>query len=151
MSASAADPGTRLDRLSLNQRTCANWSLREAIDGCVAAGLSSIGVWREPVAEVGLETARAWIADAGLRVSSVCRGGFLTGPEGADRRAAVDSNRAAIEETAALGAHTLVLVPGGLPEGDRDREIESGAAELLVGLEERSPAVDEIDVGLRRR
>lgn len=141
MSASAADPGTRLDRLSLNQRTCANWSLREAIDGCVAAGLSSIGVWREPVAEVGLETARAWIADAGLRVSSVCRGGFLTGPEGADRRAAVDSNRAAIEETAALGAHTLVLVPGGLPEGDRD--LPAARGRFLDGLAEIEPIAAE--------
>ncbi len=72
----AGDP--RLARLSLNQRTTAGWSLREAIDGCVAAGLPAIGVWREPVAEVGLDTAVRWVRDAGLRVSSVCRGGFFT-------------------------------------------------------------------------
>lgn len=41
-------------------------------------------------------------------------------PEGPARRAAVDDNRRAIEETAALGAPTLVLVAGGLPEGSRD-------------------------------
>ena len=56
---SAGDP--RLARLSLNQRTTASWDLREAIDGCRAAGLSSIGVWREPVAEAGLETAASWL------------------------------------------------------------------------------------------
>lgn len=130
-----------LSRLSLNQRTCANWSLREAIDGCVAGGLSSIGVWREPVAEVGLDTARGWIEDAGLRVSSVCRGGFLTVSEGADRRAALDSNRAAIEETAILQADTLVLVPGGLPDGDRD--LAGARGRFLDGLAQIEPVARE--------
>ena len=38
------EPGdVRLARLSLNQRTCANWSLAEAVDGCVVAGLGAIG------------------------------------------------------------------------------------------------------------
>ena len=115
----ASTPGDpRLARLSLNQRTTAEWSLREAIDGAVRGGLPAIGLWREPVAEVGVETARRWVDEAGLRVSSVCRGGFVTDPATAD--AAYDDNLRAIEETAALGAPTLVLVPGGLAPGDRD-------------------------------
>ncbi len=112
---SPGDP--RLARLSLNQRTTARWSLREAIDGTVAAGLGAIGLWREPVAEVGVDVARAWVQAAGLRVSSLCRGGFFTS---GDPAAAEASNRAAIDEAAALGAGTLVLVPGGLPPGDQD-------------------------------
>lgn len=122
----------RLTRLSLNQRTCANWSLREAIDGCVRGGLSSIGVWREPVADVGLDTARRWVDEAGLRVSSVCRGGFLTMPEGEQRQASLDSNRAAIQETAVLDASALVLVPGGLPKGDRD--VDAARGRFLDGV-----------------
>ncbi|ANS77880.1 Sugar phosphate isomerases/epimerase [Serinicoccus hydrothermalis] len=115
------EPGDpRLRRLSLNQRTCAGWSLREAVDGCVAAGLGSIGVWREPVAEVGLDTAVRWVREAGLRVSSVCRGGFFTVSDPHAFAAAHASNVEAVRETAALGAATLVLVPGGLPEGDKD-------------------------------
>lgn len=109
-----------LERLSLNQRTTANWSLRQAIDGAVAAGLPSIGLWREPVAEVGVETARRWIAESGLRVSSLCRGGFFTASDPAERAVAIQTNREAIDETAALHADCLVLVPGGLPDGDRD-------------------------------
>lgn len=138
---SAPRQSAPLARLSLNQRTCANWSLREAIDGCVRAGLSSIGVWREPVAEVGLDTARRWLQEAGLRVSSVCRGGFLTVPEGTGRRTAVASNRAAIEETAALHAETLVLVPGGLPEGDRD--LAGARGRFLDGVAEIEPFARE--------
>jgi len=115
------EPGDpRLARLSLNQRTTARWSLREAIDGTVTAGLSSIGLWREPVGEVGLAVARTWVEDAGLRVSSLCRGGFFTAADPVERAAARDSNRTAIDEAAVLRASTLVLVPGGLPAGDRD-------------------------------
>ncbi|AQA02993.1 xylose isomerase [Mycobacterium sp. MS1601] len=116
-----AGPGDpRLARLSLNQRTTASWDLRGAIDGCLDAGLPSIGVWREPVAEVGLATAVRWIEQSGLRVSSVCRGGFFTVADASERRVAHEENLRALDETAALGAPTLVLVPGGLPAGDRD-------------------------------
>ncbi|HWJ51851.1 MAG TPA: sugar phosphate isomerase/epimerase, partial [Propionibacteriaceae bacterium] len=67
-----------LRRLSLNQRTTASWSLPEAVQGCVDAGLGGIGVWREPLAEVGLDAACRLIGESGLRVSSLCRGGFFT-------------------------------------------------------------------------
>ncbi|MGA9275653.1 sugar phosphate isomerase/epimerase family protein [Ilumatobacter sp.] len=131
-----------LARLSLNQRTTAEWSLRESIDGALRAGLSSIGVWREPVADVGLETAAAWLRDSGLRVSSVCRGGFFTDNDARVRKQAIDDNRAAIDETAALGAACLVLVPGGLPTGDRDlpaarRRVADALATLAPYAESR--------------
>lgn len=107
-------------RLSLNQATIKGTPLAEALDVTATAGISSIGIWREPVAEVGLERAVALVSASGLRVSSLCRAGFFTMPEGPSRRAAIDDNVRAIEETAALGAPTLVLVAGGLPEGSRD-------------------------------
>lgn len=107
-------------RLSLNQATIKHASLAQALDVSVSAGYSSIGLWREPVAEVGLARAVELVADSGLRVSSLCRGGFFTVAEGALRRAAIDENLRAIDETAALGAPALVLVAGGLPEGSRD-------------------------------
>ncbi|WP_332661785.1 sugar phosphate isomerase/epimerase family protein [Aeromicrobium sp.] len=128
-----SDPA--LARLSLNQRTTAEWTLREAIDGTLAAGLSSIGLWREPVADVGLEVAAKWIAESGLRVSSLCRGGFFTVSEPAARAAAHADNLTAIDEAATLGARTLVLVPGGLPPGDTDLAgARARAAEAIAEL-----------------
>ena len=124
-----------LARLSLNQRTTAEWSLSEAIDGCVVGGLPAIGLWREPVAEVGLATAVAWTRDAGLRVSSLCRGGFFTGSDDVERKAAHEENLRALDECAALGSPVLVLVPGGLPEGDRDLSgARERAAEAVAAL-----------------
>lgn len=108
-------------RLSLNQKTTDSWSLPEAVAGCVRAGIPAIGVWREPLHAYGTpRAARRLIDDAGLRVSSLCRGGFLTATDPAARRAALDDNRTAIDEAAELGTETLVLVVGGLPEGSRD-------------------------------
>ncbi len=49
--------------------------------------------------------------------------------------AAHESNLAAIDETAELGAATLVLVPGGLPGGDRDLSAaRARAAEAIAAL-----------------
>lgn len=109
-----------MDRLSLNTATTKRWTLREAVEGAARAGLGSIGVWRDRVAEHGLEESARLLRDSGLRVSSLCRGGFLTATAPHDVAAALDDNRAAIEETAVLGADTLVMVVGGLPPGDRD-------------------------------
>lgn len=110
----------RLAQLSLNQATVKQWTLSEAVDGCARAGIPAIGLWREPVAELGVPRAAKLVADAGLRVSSLCRGGFLTAADEAGQRAALDDNRRAIDEAAALGTDTLVMVIGGLPEGSKD-------------------------------
>ena len=123
-----------LDRLSLNQATTKSWTLHQAVDGCARAGLPAIGLWRDRVQEVGAAAAAKVVADAGLRVSSLCRGGFVTG-EGEDRRAALEDNRRAVDEAAAVGAPCVVLVVGGLPHGSRD----------LVGARERvASAVHEL-------
>ncbi|OZM77347.1 sugar phosphate isomerase/epimerase [Pseudonocardia sp. MH-G8] len=125
----------RLARLSLNQRTTANWNLREAVDGTVAAGLPAIGLWREPVAEVGTHVARQIVDDAGLRVSSLCRGGFFTASDPAERARAHDDNLHALDEAAGLGTRALVLVPGGLPAGDKDLAgARARAAEAIAAL-----------------
>jgi sugar phosphate isomerase/epimerase len=109
-----------LDRLSLNQATVKHLGLADAVALCVRHGISSIGLWREPVAETGLANAVALVRDARLHVSSLCRGGFFTRPDADGRRAALADNRAAIAEAAGLGADTLVLVCGGLVPGSRD-------------------------------
>jgi sugar phosphate isomerase/epimerase len=133
-----------LSRLSLNQRTTASWSLPEAIKGCVDAGLGAIGIWREQLAEVGLDDACRLVADSGLRVSSLCRGGFFTNP--AEAATSEAQNGEAIEEAAALNAATLVLVPGGLPPGDRDLQgARDRAARAIEGL---VPYANELGVTL---
>ncbi|WAP52185.1 sugar phosphate isomerase/epimerase [Arthrobacter sp. ATA002] len=124
-------------RLSLNSATTKYWTLEQVIEGCVRTGIPSIGPWRDRVAEVGTERAAKLISNAGLRVSSLCRGGFLTASGPAGRGAAVRDNRAAILEAETLGAGELFLVVGGLPDGDRD--IIAARRRVAERLEELVP------------
>ena len=111
----AAGRPSDLGRLSLNTETTHAWSLPEAVDGAVRAGLSAIGPWRAGVQAMGVDAAARLIASSGLRVSSLCRGGFLTAADDDGIAAALADNRQAIREAAALGTHELILVVGGLP------------------------------------
>lgn len=76
-------------RLSINSATTKKWTLAQVVDACVNAGIPSIGPWRDRVEEAGLDKAAKLIKDAGLRVSSLCRGGFLTAANAEGQAAAL--------------------------------------------------------------
>lgn len=141
-----------MTKLALNQITTKHWSLPEAVRGCVDVGIPAIGLWRDKVAETGLARSAKLVRDAGLAVSTLCRGGFLTatatatatGPEG--RRAALAENLRALEEAAELGTDTLVMVVGGLPEGSRD--LPGARARVTELLAELAPHAGDFGVRL---
>lgn len=133
-------------RLSLNQATIKYADLDDALRVTAEAGYESIGLWREPVAEVGLAAAVSRTEASGLRVSSLCRGGFFTITEGAERRAAIDDNRRALDEAAALGAPALVLVAGGLPGGSTD--LIGARQSVADALDELAPYAESVGVTL---
>jgi sugar phosphate isomerase/epimerase len=135
-----------MSRFSLNQATIKYATLDEAVRVTVEAGIEAIGLWREPVQQFGVAASARLVADAGLRVSTLCRAGFFTMPEGSARRAALDDNRRAIDEAAELGAPVLVLVAGGLPEGSRD--LAGARARVADALAELAPVARAAGVTL---
>ncbi|WP_098025674.1 sugar phosphate isomerase/epimerase [Streptomyces sp. st115] len=140
------DDGGDLSRLSINQETLKQWSLPDLAEGCVKAGIDKVGLWRAPVQEYGVERTARLLADAGIEVTSLCRGGFFTALDPATRARALDDNRAAIDEAAGLSTDTLVLVSGGLPPGSRDLH---GARERVgEALAELAPYAAARDVRL---
>ncbi|MYY00815.1 MULTISPECIES: sugar phosphate isomerase/epimerase family protein [unclassified Streptomyces] len=133
-------------RLSINQETVKQWSLPELAEGCAKAGIDKVGLWRAPVQEYGVERTARLLSDHGLSVTSLCRGGFLTALDPAERARALDDNRAAIEEAAGVATDTLVLVSGGLPDGSKDLY---GARERIAdALAELAPYAAEHGVRL---
>ncbi|MFJ2718176.1 sugar phosphate isomerase/epimerase family protein [Streptomyces sp. NPDC087437] len=120
---------TGLERFSINQMTVKQLSLPELVDSCLELGVPGVGLWREPVRAYGVEAAAKLVRGAGLTVTTLCRGGFLTAIDPVERAEALGDNHAAIDEAAALGTDTLVLVSGGLPAGSKDL---SGARERIA-------------------
>lgn len=92
--------------------------MAEAADNCARAGVGWLGIWRNRVAEVGLEASARALRDAGVRVSSLCRGGWFLASEPGGPRDRRSDNRRAVEEAAVVGAQVLVLVCGPAPGRD---------------------------------
>lgn len=140
-----------LSRCSLNSITVPSLRLPELVEAAVAHGIPAIAPWRDIIDDTGASKAGRIIRDAGLRVSSLCRGGMFTAEDAAARRAALDDNRRAIEQAQELGAAVLVLVCG--PVVGRDlagsREMvfegisgivdEARAANVPLGIEPLHP------------
>jgi sugar phosphate isomerase/epimerase len=127
-----------MNRFSFNQATAKYWPLVDVVKGCADAGVQSIGLWREPVEEYGLSRSAKLVREAGLSVTSLCRGGFF----GADDW--LDNNRRALDEAAELGAPALVLVCGGL----FDRPLTEARARVAAGLEALAPHAMDVGVTL---
>jgi sugar phosphate isomerase/epimerase len=136
----SATPLPDLTRCSLNQMTIDQWSLDEAAAGCAEAGIGWIAPWRHKLGAHGAAACAATIRDAGLRVSSLCRGGFFAHADAARD----DDNRRAVEEAAALGTDVLVLVCG--PPAGRD--LAAARDDVCAGIERLLPAAVEHGVRL---
>ncbi|MCC5477293.1 sugar phosphate isomerase/epimerase family protein [Streptomyces sp. NPDC059680] len=137
---------TDLSRFSINQMTVKQLSLPELADACAQLGVGRVGLWREPVRQYGVAETAKLIREAGLSVTTLCRGGFLTATDPAERSRALDDNRRAIEEAATLGTDTLVLVCGGLPPGSKD--LRAARERIADALAELAPHAEDHGVRL---
>ncbi|MFE1139848.1 sugar phosphate isomerase/epimerase family protein [Streptomyces rochei] len=135
-----------LARFSINQMTVKQLSLPELTAACRDLGVGNVGLWREPVQAYGVEAAAKLVRDAGLTVTTLCRGGFLTATDPDARARALADNRRAVDEAATLGTDTLVLVSGGLPPGDKD--LRAARERIADALAELGPYAEEHGVRL---
>jgi sugar phosphate isomerase/epimerase len=121
--------------LSLNTATVRKQGdLVQIIEACARHGIGAIDPWRDQVAAIGLDRAARAVRDAGLELSGYCRGGMFTS-DAAHRIEMRDDNRRAVDEAKTLGAPSLVLVVGGLPQYSRPGSVASkdiGAARTQV-------------------
>ena len=100
------------------------------MESCARYGISQVGIWRHKLAETGVAAAVKLVRDAGIKVSSVCRGGMFPASTKVARRERIDDNLRAIDDAATLGAEVLVLVCGAAP----DRDIAGARAMVRDGI-----------------
>ena len=130
-----------LDRLSFNQMTADPWSLEQAVRNCSKCGIPYIAVWRHKL-DGEVAKAASMIHRQGLRVSSLCRGGWFSAPTANERRERIADNRLAIEQTATLGAPVLVMVCGPA----NGQTLSDARATVLDGLREVLPDAEKAGI-----
>ncbi|MGI5139841.1 sugar phosphate isomerase/epimerase family protein [Streptomyces sp. CA-106110] len=138
--------GTAPERFSINQMTVKQLGMPELADACLESGVRGLGLWRESVRSYGLDATAKLVRDAGLSVTTLCRGGFFTAADPEERARALDDNRRAVDEAATLGTDTLVLVSGGLPAGSKD--LRAARERIADALGELGPYAFERGVRL---
>lgn len=97
-----------------------------------AAGFGVITPWRQEIDEAHPERAARAIRDAGLKVGGYCRTDYLAADDAAGARAAIESNRRAVEVASVLGAPFVVAVVGGLAPNSKD--LHGCREQILEGL-----------------
>ncbi len=108
-----------LSRCAIHTFTNKPWSLRQCIDGYREAGVGALSVWRNVITPreggVSPDEAAKMLADAGMEVPALVRGGFFPAFEESRRQEAIDENLRCIDEAKTIGAEMVVLVVGAVP------------------------------------
>ncbi len=123
-----------LSRLCIHTITTKPLSLKQACVAYKEAGVAGITVWRDALAPLGVSESARVLADSGLKVTSLCRGGFFPALTAEKRQAAIDDNRKAIDEAHAIGAPLIVLVCGavpGMPLTEARKQIAEGITTII--------------------
>jgi sugar phosphate isomerase/epimerase len=109
-------------------------SMDEAIAACAANGIPWIGAWRHKL-DQDVPAIRRRIESAGLKVSSLCRGGMFPAATESERKQRIEENFRAVDEAAELGTEVLVLVNGPAP----DRHIDAARQMVMDGIAAVAP------------
>jgi sugar phosphate isomerase/epimerase len=139
-----AEPLKDFSRLCVHTITTKSWELEEAIDRYAEADVSGITVWRQWLDGRDPAVAGERIRAAGLEVVSLCRGGFYPALEEKSREEAINDNKQAIEDAAAMGAPLVVLVCGAIP----GQSLVESRKQITDGIAATIPLAESLEVKL---
>ena len=139
-----AEPLNDFSRLCVHTITTKGWELEEAVERYAEAGVSGITVWRQWLEGRNPAGVGQRIRAAGLEVVSLCRGGFYPALEEKSREEAVEDNKRAIEDAAALGSPLVVLVCGAVP----GQSLVESRKQITDGIAATIPLAESLGVKL---
>jgi sugar phosphate isomerase/epimerase len=132
------------DRLCLHTITTRPWPIETAAGKYSKAGIRGISVWREAIEGKDPVQVGKMLRDEGLEVVSLARGGFFANTDITSRQEAIEKNKRALEEAAAISAPLLVLVCGAHPR----QPLEDSREQTVEGIHELIPMASDLDVKL---
>jgi len=117
MTVQSRDPS----RLAIHQiSVLEQCSFRQSVETFAASGVHATGVWYEKLCEIPLGEARTILADNAMLVPAVCAGGLMTDRNDLRFQQAIDRNRRMLDDCAEIGGRSMVVIAGGLTNGEKD-------------------------------
>jgi sugar phosphate isomerase/epimerase len=133
-----------LSRLCLHTMTTRPWTIEECIRNYAGAGIHGITIWRNVLENKNLKTVKILLDDFGMRVVSLCRGGFFPSVSSVKRQSAIDDNLFAIEQAVAVGAPLIVLVCG----SDKEQSLEKSRDQIRESIFRILPVAENAGIRL---
>ena len=132
-----------MNPLSINAYICPEDMPVEALFPlAVAAGATAVGLTIRAIDEIDSQKLRSLLNDHGLAVSSLNSAGYFLYQDAATMNIQHARNQRLVNLAADLNAHTLVVITGGLADGNRSLDhARSHIAEGLADLSEQAAAV----------
>jgi sugar phosphate isomerase/epimerase len=108
--------------------------IEETVEAIAKKGFGGIAPWRREVEGRDVAAIGKRIANAGLKVTGYCRSTYIPAPSHAGFLSNVEANRRAIDDAAALGSSSFVMVVGSLPQGSKDIGLARAQVAEATGL-----------------
>jgi sugar phosphate isomerase/epimerase len=104
-------------------------SITETIDSIARAGFGGIAPWRREVEGQDVKAIAKLIRDAGLKVTGYCRSTYIPALTKAGFDKGIQENYRALDDAAAIGANSFMIVTGTLPH-----DLNSARAQVAEGV-----------------
>ncbi len=112
--------GVPLDRLCIHQVTLMQCGFAEGLECLARHGVPMTAIWHEKLAEIGVAAARRVLSDTQVKPVALCIGGTMATGNPAERASQIEVTRRRIEFCVELGIGSLLMLTGGLGEGEKD-------------------------------
>jgi sugar phosphate isomerase/epimerase len=117
-------------KLCVHTLTTKPWNIEACVKNYSASGIHGITIWRNVLENRNLKEVKTLLDDYGMTVVPLARGGFFPSVDTAKRQLAIDDNLWAIEQAAAVGAPSIVLVGG----ADGRQSLEKSREQIAEGI-----------------
>lgn len=133
-----------LSKLCVHTLTTKPWDIEACVKNYSAAGIKGITIWRNVLENKNLSEVKKLLDNFGMEVVSLARGGFFPSVDYKKREIAIDDNLFAIEQSAAVGAPSIVLVCG----ADGGQSLEKSREQIAEGILRILPAAKNAGIKL---
>jgi sugar phosphate isomerase/epimerase len=135
---------TNYSKLCVHTQTNKPWTIEECITQYAAAGISAISIWRHLLEGKDLSEIKELLIKNEMEVVALVRGGFFPSVDEKQRALALEDNRLAMEQAAALGAPQVVLVCG----ADPNQSLKVSRQQIKEGITALLPQAERLGVKL---